>query len=251
MYERSLASWAETLLQARSEFLAKRSTALAGTSGAFISGLIKIHEEHIARSIAARLESYRNAYAAADRVPSEQDFNDILNECKAVQELQIKHSVHAVAAKLSNSTLGAGAIKGLLAGGSTAGHDTVLQDWKVWRHEVRLKQKFPGVGQAEGKKQEKRKDAILPIWDRSELGPDLAEMISSSSDQCPGTLIMVDLDNLKVINDSTCSHDVETGLSHQSPKFSCESAAKEAVLIVAGETSFACCYRIIRRMKEW
>lgn len=47
--------------------------------------------------MAARLDSYQKAYSEAGQVPTEQDLTEILNDFKAVQELQAKHSSSLVA----------------------------------------------------------------------------------------------------------------------------------------------------------
>ena len=53
----------------------------------------------------------------------------------------------------------------------------------------------------------KRMDSLLPLFDRSEFDADLAELMLTSDLAAPGTLIMLDIDKFKAIND-TFLHEV-------------------------------------------
>jgi diguanylate cyclase (GGDEF)-like protein len=48
----------------------------------------------------------------------------------------------------------------------------------------------------------KRTDSLLPLFDRSEFDADLAELALASGPEAPGTLIILDIDNFKAINDT-------------------------------------------------
>jgi diguanylate cyclase (GGDEF)-like protein len=52
----------------------------------------------------------------------------------------------------------------------------------------------------------RQNDPLVPLFNRYEFDRDLAKLTSTSSATSPGTLIMIDLDNFKEINDSNESH---------------------------------------------
>lgn len=88
----------------------------------------------------ARLESYQTAFSEANRLPAEDELAEILNDLKATWELQIRHSNRALSNLLArrNFTREIDLSKALRAA-SAHGHDRVLQNWKIWRAKVLLR----------------------------------------------------------------------------------------------------------------
>lgn len=111
-------------------------------SGADYQAQVRIFGEHIERVTAARLDSYQKAFGEINRLPTEAELNEILNDFKATWELQIKHANQALSGSLiaRNAPTGLDLTADLMAH-SAHGHDRVLQEWKIWRGRVLLLQK--------------------------------------------------------------------------------------------------------------
>jgi hypothetical protein len=123
-----------------SEMAAKQSRYIP-LGGSQIQAIIRFHVKHIERCMAARLDSYEKAFAEAGQNPTEQDFTDILNAFKAVQELQVNLASASIGRFLTarSPSIPVDQRQALLAG-SAHGHDRVLRNWKVWREKARLHQ---------------------------------------------------------------------------------------------------------------
>jgi len=100
---------------------------------------IEIYADHIARSTAARLDSYQKAFSEINRQPTEGELSEVLDDFQATWEAQIKHSNHALHNFLAARNAPAGLdLSGELRAKSAHGHDFVLQEWKIWRARVLL-----------------------------------------------------------------------------------------------------------------
>jgi hypothetical protein len=124
-------------------------------SGIDFQAQVKIYANHIDRSTVARLDSYQRAFAEINRLPTEDEVREILDDFKATWEVQIKHSTQALTNFLAtrNAPSGLDVSEGLRAT-SAYGHDRVLQDWKIWRHRIQL--------QRSASKSETRPDKNVP-----------------------------------------------------------------------------------------
>jgi diguanylate cyclase (GGDEF)-like protein len=83
------------------------------------------------------------------------------------------------------------------------GHDRVLDKWKVWKAKARLKK--PETTKTE--EREKRRDVLLPTYDKAEFLLDLPNFTSRSSKASPISLVFMDLDKFKSINDGPGGHE--------------------------------------------
>lgn len=85
---------------------------------------------------------------------------------------------------------------------SAHAHDEVLGEWKIWKTETELASPTPAA-----EVRQKRMDSLLPIFDRSEFENDLKDLLSKSSAPSPLSLIFMDLDKFKSINDGPGGHE--------------------------------------------
>ena len=173
-------------------------------SGPDVQAIVVVFGEHIERCMAARLESYQQAYAHAGQTPSDQDFTDILSACKVVWVIETKHSAHAIKEFIgSRGATGAAAqdVQASVESNSAHGHDRVLQKWKIWKAKAQL---TPIA--AEVPKQEKQRDVLLPVYNRAEFDKDFGTLVSKSTAASPLALVFMDLDKFKSINDGPGGH---------------------------------------------
>jgi hypothetical protein len=153
LYEKLSMESVKQLQEERANYLAemaKRSTGVSLLSGPEIQAIVKQHVSHIERSMSARLESYRQAFAEASRIPTEDDFNAILHEAQRTREHAAKNSAAAVRnfiASRGGAHLPPGAQASAISrlmSDSGHGHDRVLREWKIWRDKTRLLKSAPG-----------------------------------------------------------------------------------------------------------
>jgi len=198
---------ANALREARVRTLQEKAARNQGDlplSGTDVQMMARLFDAHIERCMVGRFESYEQAYAEAGHIPSSQDFTDILNDFKAVRSLEVQHSTRAIKEFIaSRGPVGVppGQIEETVENGSSHGHDRVLQRWKIWKAKTELKR---SVTVPEDK--EKRRDALLPIYDRSEFNQDIPILISNSNSVSPVVLVFMDLDKFKSINDGPGGH---------------------------------------------
>ena len=149
----------------------------------------------------AKLTSYKQAYDEAARYPSEQDFNDILIECQATRDSEVSRAAGAVARVVGSSAPGMELsrehIVGMLQSSSAQGHERVLGKWKVWKAKPQLK-----PAPAKVVEREKQRDGLVPTYNQAEFELDLPSLTSESSAARPCSLVVLDLDHFKSINDS-------------------------------------------------
>jgi diguanylate cyclase (GGDEF)-like protein len=173
-------------------------------SGLDIQQMVKIQSEYIERSMTARLESYEKAYTEVARTPTDEDFVSILNECKAIRSLYVKHAVTALTQSIASHGGGVPFLpdEAYIEQSSAHGHDRVLQKWKTWRAKAQLKQV-----EVKSAEREKHFDGLMPIYNRADFDRDLAELTTNSSESSPYALLFMDLDKFKSINDGPGGHE--------------------------------------------
>jgi hypothetical protein len=121
--------------------MAKRQTQTQVFSGVDYQLQVKIYVDHIDRTTAARLESYRKAFDEIRRSPTEVELREIFDDFKSTLELQIKHATQALSGFLAARGGPAGLEpSGALRAGSAHGHDRVLREWKIWRGKIHLQE---------------------------------------------------------------------------------------------------------------
>ena len=172
VYQESLMESASALRDAKRDYLreaaAKQSSNLP-LGGPQVQAIVNLHVQHIERCMEARLDSYRQAFTKANQVPSEQDFADILNDVKAVQELQARHSTSSLIDFVrtrgihspGDPTTGVMALSG-------HGHDRVLGVWKIWREGVRLQRSATPIAPTDPslEKQRPERNALGWLWEK-------------------------------------------------------------------------------------
>ena len=147
LYEKSLMESVRQLHEERVNYLgrlAQRQTASSLLSGSEVRGVAKQHVEHIDRCLKARLESYRQGYAEARQIPTEEDFTAIWRAVEDVWQQQVKSSSAAIE-RFIKYRGGTHLPPGFLASAvgeinndSAGGHDRMLSEWKIWRDKTRL-----------------------------------------------------------------------------------------------------------------
>jgi TIR domain len=144
LYEKALAESASTVRRELTRYLQERSKNQHHSqlfSGIDYQAQVRIHADHIERCTAARLDSYQKAFSEINRLPTENELREVLNDFKATWEVQIKHSTQALSNFLAARNAPAGIdVSASLRADSAHGHDRVLQDWKVWRGRVLLRE---------------------------------------------------------------------------------------------------------------
>lgn len=183
--------------------LRKAAQARAAKSHLPLSGLdlqrrIEILNQHVERCVVARFESYERAYSDSGQSPSDQELDFILRQCQDVRTLQVNHSVKNVKELIAASRGAEGPMPTIasLEAGAAHGMDRVLSRWKQWKARVRLK----SVHKHETRP-ERQKDAKLPVLNVSEFNTDLANFSKAGSRTSPLSLLVMDVDKFKSIND--------------------------------------------------
>lgn len=120
--------------------MAARSSAYIPLSGTDIQAMARLYVEHVDRCTSARFESYQQAYEETGHSPSDQEFNDILNEFKAVWAQEKRRSKSAIVQFVTSrgpAPTPVGSFTALVDGGSAQGHDRVLERFKIWHPKPR------------------------------------------------------------------------------------------------------------------
>jgi diguanylate cyclase (GGDEF)-like protein len=166
-------------------------------SGVDIQNAARIYEAHVERCMDARLHSYQSAYADTARTPSEEDFSHILAECKAVWDSEVQKSTKGLKELVgSHSPVGAPVIEDMVRNGSGRGHDRVLRKFKIWKAKIQLKP-------LSAKDSEPKKDLdALQVYSKIQFERDLPSITSKSSEAHPCSLLFLDIDRFKSINDT-------------------------------------------------
>ena len=173
-------------------------------TGPNIQAILVIYNDHVERSIVARFESYERAFNETGRTPSERDFANILNECKQARVAAIRNSAAALKALVNSPAFhNAPSIptEAALENSSAHAHDRVLQGWRIWRAKTRLK-----AGASKTAEREKQTDPLLPIYNRAEFDHEAKALASKSTAASPLSVLFMDLDRFKSINDGPGGH---------------------------------------------
>jgi diguanylate cyclase (GGDEF)-like protein len=186
--------------------MATRNTNNLPLSGQDIQRVIGLYDSHNERCIRARYESFQRAYNEAERVPSDQDFNDILNQCRAAQDLEIGHSKQAIKEFIvSHGPASRPSAEGeywTAFGLDRIGLDEVLNLLKIWKAKAHLRSAGTKTGE-----REKQMDVLLATYNKAEFLLDLPTFTSRSNEASPLSLVFMDLDKFKSINDGPGGHE--------------------------------------------
>jgi diguanylate cyclase (GGDEF)-like protein len=180
---------------------AARSLGYTILSGPDLQKLVTIFAEHIGRCVQARFEAYEKAYKEDDSFPSDKDFDQILAQCRTVQAQEISHAVMATREFIASN--GAGGVSGAhipnestFQVASSEYMDSTVHGWKAWKAKAQLKSASTKV-----EIRERKLDTLTAVLDRSELDIDLANLGSSCNESSPLSMLFMDLDKFKPIND--------------------------------------------------
>jgi hypothetical protein len=185
LYEKALFESASTVRRESVKYFQERTKTQDHRllfSGVDYQAQVRIYAEHIERVTAARLDSYEKAFGEINRLPTEPELNEILNDFKATWELQIKQSNQALSGILVARNAPPGVdLTGDLRANSAHGHDRVLQEWKIWRGKVLLLQK--AASGSEGRSL----NGVSASANASQSGPPKSFAASSADDRIDGS----------------------------------------------------------------
>jgi len=209
--DEAIKAYAETLYEAAlfdsgkttRDDLREAAEASAAASTLPLSGLdlqrrIEILNRHVERCVLARFESYERAYNESAQLPSDQELDSILQECRDVRTLHVKHSAKNLYDLIAASRGVASPLPTIasLEASSAHGMDRVASLVKQWKARIRLKP----VPKREARL-ERQKDAKFPVLNVSEFNTDLANFSKVASRTSPLSLLFMDVDKFKSIND--------------------------------------------------
>lgn len=172
VYQQALMESSSALTKAKRAYLTE-AAAKQGPNlllgGPQVQAIVNLQVQHIERCMEARLDSYQQAFSKANQIPSEQDFTDMLNEVKEVQNLQARHS--------SSFLIDFVRTRGIHPPGdptasvmalSGHGHDRVLGLWKIWREGVRLQRSTTLTGPTDlpRERQSPERNALGWLWEK-------------------------------------------------------------------------------------
>jgi diguanylate cyclase (GGDEF)-like protein len=200
LYENAQMESISALGAARTDYRKNRAARNQGNlpiGGSDIRAMLEVYDAHIERCMSARLESYERAYSETNRIPSEQDFTDVLSECKEVRVRQIIQATKAIKESIGARSPAAlvETVQTSVEGNSAHGHDRVLRRWKIWKAKTQLK---PPPTKVE--EREKQRDGLVLTYNRAEFNTDVPGFTSESGEEHPCSLLFLDLDNFKLIN---------------------------------------------------
>jgi diguanylate cyclase (GGDEF)-like protein len=181
-----------------------RFRAKGALSEAKVNRIADIYKAYVNRCMVGRLESYQQAYRESDRTPSSADLDFIWKQCQEVGTLQTQvcaRNAEQLVANQGGSESPIGPMQAKVEASSAGGHEDLLRRWKQWKARLELK-----VGPTLPATPERRKDVLLPLLNRAEFDSDLATLTSAASESSPLSLIFMDLDKFKSINDGPGGH---------------------------------------------
>jgi hypothetical protein len=148
IYERASMASGKTAREEKREFaqtlaLRRRHSNLP-LSGPEFQAVVEISGQHVERCIRARFDSYRQAFTGAEILPTDQDFQEILNGVNDARDQEARHSATSLQqyAQANGFHVGTGTgidPAAMLMAQVASAHDEVVSDWKVWRAEIELK----------------------------------------------------------------------------------------------------------------
>jgi hypothetical protein len=116
-------------------------TAKAAFGNRELNSIIKFQVQHVERCMAARLESYQQAYDEAGKTPTAQELSEILEDLRTVGDLQVKHSSSFIDnfLRARRAPVHCDPERSLMEG-CAPGYDRVLRTWKTWGGRVLVKE---------------------------------------------------------------------------------------------------------------
>ena len=208
LYDQAQLEASEKARDAKTGYMQRRASRTVGSfmplSGPDIQQMVKLQSEYVESCMMARLESYERAFAEVDYTPSDEEFNTILHECEAIRTLKVKQAVAALTQSIASYGGGVPFLptEEHVKQGSAHGHDRVIRRWKTWRAKAQLKQI-----EVKSEMPEKHLDGLMPIYNRAEFDRDLAQLTTNSNPSSPYSLLFMDMDKFKSINDGPGGHE--------------------------------------------
>src|SRR6266849_2609489 len=148
IYERTRSQSAQTVRDERRDFAhvqaVRRSRSNLPLSGPEFQKVAKIFGQHVERCIRARFDSYHQAFAKIETLPTDQDFREILNGVNDARDQEVRHSATSLQQYAQANGFHVGSGTGIdpttmLMAQAGWTHEGVVNDWKVWRAEIDLK----------------------------------------------------------------------------------------------------------------
>jgi diguanylate cyclase (GGDEF)-like protein len=165
-----------------------------GFSGMEMSGVIRLQAEHVGRLTTARLRGFMEAYEHARRSPTSEDFDEILQLTQESYNTALTQGIQYIR-QYGNQR---GALNDHSSGLEPAAghfHDSVLSDWKVWRAKSAV------ISTDEKSRDLGPRDHLTGIYNRQSLDSELQKLAASDKPK-PVSVIMIDLDGFKQVNDN-------------------------------------------------
>lgn len=140
LYEQALKESLNVLNEQRrllGEKAARRDPTLP-LSGIEAQRIARLSVTHIGRAMRARLNSYKTAYEESGIAPDEEALRQVWAEVEQIQEMHVMHSARYVNEFAKARGLSIDLIE-TIRNSSGHAHDELLNEWKVWRAQNRLK----------------------------------------------------------------------------------------------------------------
>ena len=147
LYERVRSLSGQSLHADRASFaqlVASRRTTNLPLSGPEFQNVAKMYGDHVSRCIRARFDAYRQAYREREITPNDQELREIMNDVMAAKEQEVRHSATSLQqyAQANGLTTGTGTgidPAAIIARFTAVEYERVVNDWKVWKAEIKLK----------------------------------------------------------------------------------------------------------------
>jgi diguanylate cyclase (GGDEF)-like protein len=174
-------------------------------SGMYYSELGRIGVEHVKTITHAKVDSLIEAFERAQLPLGEQAADEIMREATEWCERQGENVVKSVQEKARRAGMaGAGQEIAATTQRQISG---VLGEIRRKLERKVLEAKFNGRGKAVAAAAEPDlKDDLLPIFPRRRLAPELGELVANANELAPVSLLMIDIDNFKTVNDRFQHH---------------------------------------------
>jgi diguanylate cyclase (GGDEF)-like protein len=174
-------------------------------SGMYYSELGRIGMEHVKTIGHAKVDSLIEAYELARLPLDQQAADEIMREAMEWCERQGENVVKNVREKAGHAGMaGAGQAIAATTQRQISG---VLGEIRRKLERKVLEAKFDGRGKAVAAAAEPElKDDLLPIFPRRRLDPELGELVANANELAPLSILMIDIDNFKTVNDRFQHH---------------------------------------------